>query len=78
MMKLRDLIEVLHPETDMTFEIVEETFTEGILAKDILTKYPHAKEYKVVYLGSGYYTENDETISTIVVEVSNKNETPRN
>ena len=78
-MILGDLINVLYQETDMTFEIVEETYPEGIFAKDILTKYPHAEKYKVIFLGSGYYTDKDgEIISTIVVEVSNQNEKQSN
>lgn len=72
-MKLKELLEILPDEADVTFEIVEETYPTGILAKDILATYPRAAEYEVTLLDSGISTYEGKDIPTLCIEVSNGN-----
>lgn len=68
-MKLKDLIDVLDSEADVTFEILGEIETVGCLAKDLLESYEYASNYEVSKLGVGYYVEHGEVIPTFIVEV---------
>ncbi|MTD40091.1 hypothetical protein GIX45_16030 [Erwinia sp. CPCC 100877] len=70
--ELIELINVLDPKTDVTFEIVEETCPSGFYAKGVLEKYPHAIHYQVTKLDAGYYTnEAGKIMPTLVIVVSN-------
>lgn len=69
-MKLYELLETVSPEQDATFEIIEATYPTGIFVKDILVKYPYAKDYQVVSVGTGIYSEDGEDKSTLMIEVS--------
>lgn len=72
-MKLVELINVVDPETNVTFEITEETYPTGIYLKDILEKYSHADNYEVKELSVGYYTDdNKKVVPTLMIEVTNK------
>ena len=72
-MKLKELLEIIPEEADITFEIVEETYPVGILAKNILANYPRAAEYKVTELQSGVSSYEGKDVPTLCVEVSNGN-----
>lgn len=69
-MKLNELIKVLYPEEEVTFEILESTYPTQIVAKNILEKYPKASNYEVISLVAGTsYTENN-IIPVLYVKVS--------
>ncbi|WP_315305759.1 hypothetical protein [Enterococcus devriesei] len=72
-MKLKELLKILPNEANVTFEIVEETYPTGILAKDILATYPRAAEYEVTLLDAGISTYEGKDIPTQCIEVSNGN-----
>ncbi|EKJ5016825.1 hypothetical protein PGJ35_002656 [Enterococcus faecalis] len=72
-MKLIDLVNILEPDVDITFEIVEETAPAGYYVKDILKKYPYAINYSVISIYPAWYTDsNEKVIPTLGIEVSNK------
>ena len=74
-MKLSELIAVLEPKTDVTFEIKETTYPSGFYAEDILKAYPNASDYKVTALDTGYYNDEEgKVVSTLMIEVSNEEE----
>lgn len=70
-MKLNELTKVLLPNTDVTLEIVEETRPTGLYAKEILEKYPHAKNYEVISIDPGIAYLEDNNEPTLMIEVSN-------
>ncbi|WP_240672881.1 terminase TerL endonuclease subunit [Enterococcus durans] len=63
-MKLKELLKILPNEANVTFEIVEETYPTGILAKDILATYPQAADYEVTLLDAGISTYEGKDIPT--------------
>ena len=73
-MKLTELINVLLPEADITFEIKEETRPTGLYAKEILEKYPHAKNYEVISIEPAIAYLEDNSEPTLMIEVSNGQE----
>ncbi|MDT2671747.1 hypothetical protein [Enterococcus dongliensis] len=72
-MKLKELLKILPNEANVTFEIVEETYPTGILAKDILATYPQAADYEVTLLDAGISMYEGKDIPTQCIEVSNGN-----
>ncbi|MBD9844892.1 hypothetical protein IHP33_04055 [Enterococcus faecalis] len=72
-MKLKDLVDMLEPEADVTFEILGEIETMGCLAKELLESFEYASNYEVSKLGVGYYVEHGEVIPTFIVEVVQEN-----
>lgn len=72
-MQLKELLKILPNEAEVTFEIMEETYPTGILAKDILATYPQAADYEVTLLDAGISTYEGKDIPTQCIEVSNGN-----
>ncbi|WP_251868204.1 hypothetical protein [Enterococcus malodoratus] len=72
-MKLKELLKFLPNEAEVTFEIAEETYPIGILAKNILLIYPRAAEYEVTLIDAGISMCEGKDIPALCIEVSNGN-----
>lgn len=70
-MKLHELLKVVNPEEDVTFEIIESTYPAGMFAGEVLQKYPEASEYNVISVfPATTYCEGNEDVHTLCIEVS--------
>lgn len=71
-MKVKELVKVIPPKTDIAFEIIEDTFPEGYYSHELLDKFPSSAECEIIWVSPSIAYDTPQGTPSLHVEASSK------